>query len=267
MVRLILHRQTWLNQNVNRRSLRYIAASLLLLMVGCDKKDDQIQTYRVSKETGGPAMPMAGGPMGGGPMAGGPMPGSSAPPSPAPSGAPSAPPFVSGNSGAPGGSDMQSMGAGMGLAPAAGPHEVSWKLPQGWKEQPPSQMRVGSFLAKGSDGQPVDISIVPLGGDAGGDLANVNRWRGQINLDPISDADLAQNSEHITPGGRAMLLVDFVSKDLEIDNKYPKRLVAATYKQGSRSWFFKMTGEDKAVSEVKPAFLQFLKSIKFNGGE
>ena len=64
-----------------------------------------------------------------------------------------------------------------------------------------------------------------------------------------------------------MLLVDFVSKDLEIGNKYPKRLVAATYKQGNRSWFFKMTGEDKAVREVKPAFLQFLKTIKFNGGE
>jgi hypothetical protein len=40
--------------------------------------------------------------------------------------------------------------------------------------------------------------------------------------------------------------------------------MSATYKQGNRTWFFKMTGEDKTVEETKPAFLQFLKSLKFH---
>jgi hypothetical protein len=173
-------------------------------------------------------------------------------------------PPMGNSSGASGGSDMQSMGAGMGMKPAASSSDIGWKVPAGWKEEAPSSMRVGSFLAKGSNGESVDISVVPLSGDAGGDLANVNRWRGQINLSPISDAELAQNGETITPGGHSMFLVDMVSTELLVDNKHPKRLIAAAYKQGGRTWFFKMTGEDKAVQETKPAFLQFLKSLRFH---
>jgi hypothetical protein len=222
---------------------------VLFLTAGCQNNDDQIRTYRVSKDTG-TSMPMAGG---------------SAPaPSPAPMMGSTPAPMMGGVPSGNSGSDMSSMGAGMGMQAAANPHEITWTLPSGWQEQPPSSMRVGSFLATASNGQKADISVVPLSGDAGGDLANINRWRGQINLDPITDAELPQMSEKITPAGRPMILVDFVSHDLEIDNKYPKRLVAAIYKQGTRSWFFKMTGEDKAIQEIKPAFLKFLKTLQFH---
>jgi len=233
-----------------RRIFLLLNSSLILLSIGCQKNDDQIQTYRVSKESA-PAMPMAAAPMMGsnpGPAMGG-----------------SNPPPMMGNPGGNPGQDMQSMGAGMGMAPAASSRDIEWKLPSGWQDQPPSSMRVGSFLAKGSNGQAVDISVVPLSGEAGGDLSNINRWRGQINLEPISDADLPQNSKTITPAGRSMLWVDIVSREPLVDNKYPKRLIAAVYKQGNRTWFFKMTGEDKAVEETKPTFLQFLKSLRFHG--
>jgi hypothetical protein len=163
------------------------------------------------------------------------------------------------------GSDMQEMGAGM--TAAASSKEIEWTVPSGWQEQPPSSMRVGSFLAKGSNGHNADISVVPLSGDAGGDLANINRWRGQINLEPISEAELPQISQSIAPAGRSMLLVDIVSREPLVEDRYPKRLIAATYKRGSRTWFFKMTGEDKTVQETKPAFLQFLKSLRFHGSD
>ncbi|HVO32434.1 MAG TPA: hypothetical protein VMU17_00880 [Elusimicrobiota bacterium] len=232
------------------RNILFLTFGVALLSCGCRNNDDQIQTYRIAKEST-PSMPAAAAPMMGANAGGSPA---------LPPGHPNIEPGAASSS-----SDMQSMGAGMGLQPAAGSGEITWKLPSGWVEQPASSMRLGSFLAKGSNGQSVDISVVPLSGDAGGDLANVNRWRGQINLDPISQAELPANSQSITPGGRTMLLVDFVSRDLEVDNKYPKRLVAAIYKQGGRSWFFKMMGEDKAVQEVKPAFMQFLKDLKFQG--
>src|SRR4051812_10492584 len=66
-------------------------------------------------------------------------------------------------------------GANAGTTPG-----IRWKVPAGWEERAPSQMRVGSFLIKGSAGQQADMSIVPLSGEAGSDLANINRWRGQI---------------------------------------------------------------------------------------
>jgi len=114
-----------------------------------------------------------------------------------------------------------------------------WEIPPGWKEQPPSSMRVGSFLIQGTNGQTADVSVVPLSGMAGGDLANINRWRGQINLDPIEESELAQQSETISPGGRRMRLVDFASKEPLVANNYKKRVIAAIYTQGPRSGFLK----------------------------
>jgi hypothetical protein len=206
--------------------------SLLLALAGCQRNDEQIQTYRVSKDSDA-VMPMPAPMMGGGS-------GGAAP-------------------------DMQSMGAGMGMTAAASPKEITWKVPSGWQEQPPSAMRVGSFLVKGSHGYSADVSVIPLSGDAGGELANINRWRAQIQLGPASEADLPQFSQTINAGGRAMRLVDMVSREPLVDNRYPKRLIAAIYQQGSRSWFFKMTGEDQTVEEAKPAFLSFLKSLQFHG--
>ena len=52
---------------------------------------------------------------------------------------------------------------------------LTCKTPDGWNEVPPGKMRVASFNVKGKDGKQADVSVVPLGGLAGGDLANVNR--------------------------------------------------------------------------------------------
>lgn len=150
------------------------------------------------------------------------------------------------------------------LLPAAGAGGISWTRPDGWTEQPPSSMRVGSFLVRGSNGQTADMSIIPLSGTAGGDLANINRWRSQINLEPITEAELPRDSRLITPGGRPMRLVDIVSRDLLIENRYKKRLIAAIYLRGGQTWFFKLTGEDATVEAAEPAFLNFLQSLKFH---
>ncbi len=133
---------------------------------------------------------------------------------------------------------------------------LSWTVPEGWQELPPSSMRAGSFLIKGKTAEQGDISVVPLSGMAGGDLANINRWRGQIGLGPLSDADLARQSQTITPGGRRMRFVNFSNSG--------RRLMAAIYPRTNQSWFFKMTGEDATVAAAKPAFLKFLNSLTFH---
>jgi hypothetical protein len=134
--------------------------------------------------------------------------------------------------------------------------ELTWRTPTGWKEQPASAMRIGSFLITGTNGQTADVSVIPLSGPAGGDLANINRWRGQINLPPISMKALAQASERVELAGRKMTWIDFSN-----DNK---RVMAAIYKRGDRTWFFKAIGDDQTVREAKPAFLRFLKSLTFH---
>ena len=142
---------------------------------------------------------------------------------------------------------------------------IDWDLPPGWVEQAPSSMRIGSFLITGANGQTADVSIIPLSGAAGGDLANINRWRGQISLPPISEAELSRDSQLITPGGRSMRFVDFVSDELLLNHLHKKRLVAAIYTHGESTWFFKMLGEDATVESAKPAFLRFLQSVRLHG--
>lgn len=140
---------------------------------------------------------------------------------------------------------------------------LGWTLPKGWVEQPASSMRVASFLATGPRGHQVDVSVVSLAGQAGGLLDNVNRWRGQINLPPLTQGELPAMSKRVSPAKRPMVLVNFVSRENLILDKFKKRLVAAVYSQGETTWFFKMTGEDETVRWAEPAFLQFLESLRF----
>jgi len=140
--------------------------------------------------------------------------------------------------------------------PRSSTKDIAWKVPEGWQAQPPSAMRFASFLIKGAQGQTADMSVVPLSGEAGGDLANINRWRGQISLPPISTEELSSQSVSIAMGGHPMRLIDFANDG--------KRLIAAIDHRGERTWFFKLTGEEETVATAKPAFLQFLKSVTFN---
>ena len=79
-------------------------------------------------------------------------------------------------------------------------------------------MRLASFKATAPNGKETDISVVSLPGIAGGDLANVNRWRGQVQLAPIDEDTLAKSAERVQANGHDYLVVDLVS-DVPIDGR------------------------------------------------
>ncbi len=71
--------------------------------------------------------------------------------------------------------------------------KLSWDLPKNWVPSSGHSMRLASFDIPFSNGVG-DLSIVSLSGSSGGLLANVNRWRGQVNLSPISESDILKVS-------------------------------------------------------------------------
>jgi len=159
--------------------------------------------------------------------------------------------------------------------PAAGDQgaapQLKWTLPSGWQEKPAGEMRVASFSAPGQNGQVVDVSVVPLPGLAGGDLSNVNRWRGQVGLGPVQEADLAKLGEPVTVGDSATLLFDQAGT---VDNSKAMpgmpplgtgkiRILAVGLHRPEMMWFFKATGEDESVALQKNNFINFLKSVQF----
>ena len=147
------------------------------------------------------------------------------------------------------------------IEPAQG-GPVQYSLPPGWSEKPLTPMRLASFKAASPNGKEMDVSVVSLPGVAGGDLANVNRWRGQVQLDPIDEAALAQTAEHLQINGHDFLLVDLASEKPIGAEGEKQRILAAILDENEHSWFIKMTGEEAAVAAQKPAFIDFLRGLK-----
>ena len=169
---------------------------------------------------------------------------------------------------APTGQPMSANAGGSANAPTPPPIEpaqgapLQYTLPAGWEEKPLSPMRQASFKAASPNGKEVDVSVVSLPGIAGGDLANVNRWRGQVQLPPIDEDMLAKSAEHVRTDGHDYLVVDLVSA-APIDGTLGKqRIMAAILDENGRSWFIKMTGEDAAIAAQKSAFTDFLRGLK-----
>ena len=146
-------------------------------------------------------------------------------------------------------------------APEASMPGLQWKLPLGWQEVPPGAIRVASFKVVGSDGKLADVSVVPLPGQAGSDLDNVNRWRGQVNSPPVTQPELSQLARSVEIGGQSGQLYEQAGANTATGEK--NRILAAILRREGIAWFFKMTGDDALVSEQKPAFVGFLKSLAF----
>jgi hypothetical protein len=141
---------------------------------------------------------------------------------------------------------------------------VQWTTPAGWQEQPPSAMRVGSFVIT-KDDRHAEVSIIPLQGVSGGELANVNRWRGQVGLEPVDEAKLLATAEKVSIGNAPASLYEMAGTDPK--TQQPSRIVGSILSSGGTTWFFKMTGNDALVAEQKPVFKEFLKTIHFDSAQ
>jgi len=139
--------------------------------------------------------------------------------------------------------------------------QLDYQAPPGWIAQPLSPMRLASFKITGSNGAEADVSLVSLSGMAGGDLANINRWRDQLKLPPLSEADLPSVSSHVNMNGHDFLVTDLVSAEPLPPLNHKMRIVAAAAHEGEQTWFVKMTGDVDLVGAQKNRFLDFLRSL------
>lgn len=148
------------------------------------------------------------------------------------------------------------MPAGLPVPDASVVPKLKYTLPDGWQEKAPSEMRVASFGIS-ENGKTADVSVIPLGGMAGGDLSNVNRWRGQVGLQPMADEDLQKLAEKIEIAEQPADLYDVAGT--------AQRIVGVIFHRDDATWFFKMTGDADLVEKQKPSFIAFLKSFQFGG--
>lgn len=145
--------------------------------------------------------------------------------------------------------------ANTAVATAAGPG-LAWTAPAHWQAKTGSAMRKGSYAIPGDGGVAADLAITAFPGDVGGEVANVNRWRGQIQLPPVSEQEVRESITRVEHNDLAMGIVDIVSTGAT-----PTRVLGAWVPHENSTWFFKLTGPDDLVAREKPAFLEFLKTV------
>lgn len=192
------------------------AAALCLVASGC--REREVTTYRVAKDA-----------------------------TPAPATAPAAAPATP--AAAPGAPATM---ANTAVATADGA-SLTWTAPAHWQAKPASAMRKGSYAVP-ADGTPADLSITAFPGDVGGEVANLNRWRGQLSLPPAGEVELASAITRFEQDGLKIALVDF-------DNGQQRLLGAIVPFRGS-TWFFKLMGPAAPLAKEKAAFIAFLKTVK-----
>jgi hypothetical protein len=131
-----------------------------------------------------------------------------------------------------------------------------WSKPEHWKEyRDPSPFAAAAFKA-GDD--KVKITVSPLGGRAGGLLSNVNRWRGQVKLDEVSEQQLKNDVRDINIAGMPAQMVDLIGPA-------GQRITVIMVAKGEHTWFFKMEGPAELVGREQEALRSFVESVKFGG--
>jgi hypothetical protein len=133
---------------------------------------------------------------------------------------------------------------------------LRWTLPKGWTESAGGQMRYATL--KPPVAGKIDASVVVLPGPAGGELANVNRWRGQIGLPPLDEAALAKARKVVKTKAGPLKVYDFTS-----EGATRSRLVAGLAEAKGDTWFVKITGDADAVGAAREDFMKLLGSLRF----
>jgi hypothetical protein len=102
------------------------------------------------------------------------------------------------------------------------------------------------------------VDVTPLGGSTGGLLDNVNRWRGQVGLQPVNQAELDKDPP------RPFKLGELAGTYADLSGP-ARRMLLVTLKRGPQTWYFKMIGDSGVVAKNKSKFESFVQSVKFTG--
>jgi hypothetical protein len=137
--------------------------------------------------------------------------------------------------------------------------------PEDWEERPPDApkgiFRAAVFRVREGE-HSAEIAVVPLAGDGGGALANVNRWRMQIGLDPVERDRLDRDLRKVETADGPAPYVDLLGRG----PTGPQRILGAWLAHGGRTWFITMKGPPELVAKQQAAFEAFVKSIRFADG-
>jgi hypothetical protein len=116
-------------------------------------------------------------------------------------------------------------------------------------------MRIATFRAP-VEGGTAECSVIELAGDAGGLEANINRWRGQIGLQPATGEALLEGStQDATDAGPVMT---FYLENAETQTA----MLVGVLSRPKATVFFKMSGPPAALTALREDFRALCRSTE-----
>jgi hypothetical protein len=136
---------------------------------------------------------------------------------------------------------------------------IHWTTPPGWKAIEPGQMNFAAYQVGENPPLKMTVSqVASMGSGAATVLANVNRWRGQLGLPPVSEAEVPKLVKPVALEGHEALLID-------MEGPSHQRMLASLIPDEERVWVYKLMGPAEAVAQQKDFFEGVVKSTKFKG--
>ncbi len=130
-----------------------------------------------------------------------------------------------------------------------------WATPEGWtRDAEPRPMRLATYMAPDADG-PVEVAISRFPGRVGGELANINRWRGQMGLPPVDATGLEGVITRFDAPG-------YDGYETRIDSPQGTMLAAGVYDESAdQTWFVRTTTTDAAADRLQDTVFGVARSI------
>jgi len=125
-------------------------------------------------------------------------------------------------------------------------------------------MVLHSYVIVDGQGGKANVTITTFPGNVGGTLANVNRWRGQLGLEPVEQSDLPKMASSLDVLGGKAMLVDMTGSDKKTNQK--ARLITAIVAREGSTWFYKLMGDEQVVAREKETFIKFVQTVRYPNG-
>lgn len=136
---------------------------------------------------------------------------------------------------------------------------LRYDTPDGWRPGRAGGMRQAAFRIVDRQ-QQAEVTAIVLGPDAAALLPNVNRWRDQLNLEPITQQQLQQQLQPVDVDGRPG---HFIALDGPEDAASRQAILGVIVVDAARAWFFKMRGDAALVGRQRQNFRAFVDSVTF----
>ena len=135
--------------------------------------------------------------------------------------------------------------------------KIIWDTPDNWKEIPGNSFSLSMYQIIGAIDYS-EISITQFSGDAGGIESNVNRWRRQLALTPLSLNEIVSNSDL-----NSNLIGKFSIHEIINNDKPETAFLGMILPLDDSTIFVKLKTTKNGIKDLKNIFLNFCLSFKY----